>query len=73
MTSLALSVLMVVLDGLHAVEVTIESVLCSYLEEDAMEEGVVHVHHATNSTLVMESGCYLTMMELMKMHHFQDT
>lgn len=42
----ALLVTMADLNGLHVVEVTIESVLCSYLEEDVMEVKAVHVHHA---------------------------
>lgn len=50
-------------NGLHAAEVTIESVLCSYLGEDAMEEEVVHVHHVTNSTLAKESDCCWTIAE----------
>lgn len=48
MKTLALSVTMVDPNGLHVAEVTIESVLCSYSEEDAMEEEVAHGHHAIN-------------------------
>lgn len=59
-------------DGWHAAEVTIESVSCSYSEEDAMEERVAHVHHATNLAQAKESDYCWTIAELlMKMLHFQ--
>lgn len=60
-------------NGLHVAEVTIESVLCSYLEEDAMEAEVVRVQRETSSTLAKKSGCSLMSVELlMKMLHYQD-
>lgn len=61
----ALLVTMKDLNGL--VEVTIESVLCSYLEEDALEERVVHVHHVANLEPVMESDYCQTLVALMLM------
>lgn len=54
--SQALLVTMADLNGLYVVEVTIELALCSYLEEDAVEEGVAHVRHATCLVLAKESG-----------------
>lgn len=70
MTNQAL-VTMVGPDGLHAAEVTIESVSCSYLEEDAMEERVAHVHHAINLAQAKESDyCWTIAGLLMKMLHF---
>lgn len=67
MMSPALLVTMVDLNGLHVAEVTIESVLCSCLEEDAMEEKVVRVHHVTNLEPVMESDCCQTLVESLLM------
>lgn len=75
MMSPALLVTMEDLNGLNVVEVTIESVLCSCLEEDAMEEKVDHVHHVVaNLELVMESDCCQMSVEsmLMKTLHCRD-
>lgn len=73
MKSRPLLVSMVGPNGLHVAEVTIESVLCSYLEEDALEAGVVRVQHETSSTLAKKSGCSPMLVELlMKMLHYQD-
>lgn len=71
----ALLVTMEDLNGLNVVEVTIESVLCSYLGEDAMEEKVDRVRHVVaNLEPVMESDCCRTLVALLltKMPHYRD-
>lgn len=70
----ALLVTMEDLNGLDVVEVTIESVLCSCLEEDALEERVVHDHHVANLEPVTESDYCQTLVEamLMKTPHYRD-
>lgn len=75
MKSPALLVTMEDLNGLNVVEVTIESVLCSCSEEDAMEEKVDRVHHVVaNLEPVTESDCCQTSVEslLMKTLHCRD-
>lgn len=75
MKSPALLVTMEDLNGLNVVEVTIESGLCSCLEEDAMEEKVDHVHHVVaNLEPVTESDCCQMTVEsmLMKTLHCRD-